>query len=69
MKLNWTIVLFTLLFFLALGFLIIYDNYARVGIWFQLSDLHHETFAMTAFAFAIGILIGAIIVSIKKNVA
>jgi hypothetical protein len=63
MKLNWIVILFTVLFFFAVGFLILYDNYTRVGIWFQLSDLHHETFAISAFALAIGILIGA---KIKK---
>ncbi len=66
MKLNWIITLLAVLFFFAVGFLILYDNYTRVGIWFQLSDLHHETFAMFSFALAVGILIGAIIVTIKK---
>jgi hypothetical protein len=67
MKLNWIVILFTALFFFAVGFLILYDNYTRIEVWFQLSDLHHETFAMSSFALAIGILIGAIIVSIKKQ--
>ena len=63
MKLNWIVIYLTVLFFFAAGFLILYDNYNRVGIWFQLSDLHHETFATASFALAIGILIGA---KIKK---
>jgi hypothetical protein len=63
MKLNWIVLLSTALFFLAVGFLILYDNYNRVGIWFQFSDLHHETFAISSFALAIGMLIGA---KIKK---
>ncbi len=63
MKLNWIVLHLTVLFFFAVGFLILYDNYNRVGIWFQLSDLHHETFAMASVALAIGILIGA---KIKK---
>ena len=66
MKLNWIIIVFTVSFFFVVGFLILYDNYTRVGIWFQLSDLHHETFAMSSFALAIGILIGAVVVAIKK---
>jgi hypothetical protein len=66
MKLNLIIIAFTVLFFIVVGFLILYDNYTRVGIWLQLSDLHHETFAMSSFALAIGILIGAIVVAIKK---
>jgi hypothetical protein len=66
MKLNLIIIAFTVLFFIVVGFLILYDNYTRVGIWLQLSDLHHETFAMSSFAFAIGIIVGAIVVAIKK---
>jgi hypothetical protein len=66
MKLNWVIIVFTVLFFFVVGFLILYDNYVRVGIWFQLSDLHHETFAISSFAFATGIIVGAIVVAIKK---
>jgi hypothetical protein len=31
------------------------------GIWFQFTDLHHETFTIASFALAIGILIGAVI--------
>jgi hypothetical protein len=69
MKLKWIIIVFTVLFFFVMGFLILYDNYTRVGIWFQLSDLHHETFALSSIVFAIGILIGAIIVTIKNSVA
>jgi len=53
-------------FFIVAGFLILHDNYTRVGIWLQLSDLHHKTFAMSSFAFAIGIIVGAIVVAIKK---
>jgi len=65
MKLNWIIIFFSF-FFIVAGFLILYDNYTRVGIWLQLSDHHHETFALSSIVFAIGILIGAIVVAIKK---
>jgi hypothetical protein len=61
MKQNWIVLLLIVLFFFVVGFLILYDQYARIGVWFQLSDLHHETFAISSFALAIGILIGAII--------
>ena len=61
MKLNWIAVLLTSLFFFGASFLILYDQYVKIGIWFQITDLHHETFAIAAFAVAIGILIGAII--------
>jgi hypothetical protein len=33
----------------------------KIGIGFQIADLHHETFAIAIFAVAIGILIGAVI--------
>jgi len=35
----------------------------KTGVWFQITDLHHETFAFASFALAIGIIIGA---KIKK---
>jgi hypothetical protein len=61
MKLNWIAVLLTALFFVGASFLILYDQYMKIGIWFQITDLHHETFAIASFAVAIGILIGAVI--------
>jgi len=63
MKLNWIAILFTMLFFVGTGFLILYDQYVRTGVWFQFADLHHETFAIASFGVALGILIGA---AIKK---
>jgi hypothetical protein len=63
MKLNWITILLTAGFFVGASFLILYDQYMKIGIWFQLTDLHHETFAIASFAIAIGILIGA---TIKK---
>jgi hypothetical protein len=59
MKLNWITILLTAGFFVGASFLILYDQYMKIGIWFQLTDLHHETFAIASFAIAIGILIGA----------
>jgi hypothetical protein len=61
MKLNWIAILLTALFFFGASFLILYDQYMKIGIWFQFTDLHHETFAIASFAIAIGILIGAVI--------
>jgi hypothetical protein len=61
MKLNWIAVLLAALFFFGASFLILYDQYMKIGIWFQIADLHHETFAIASFAIAIGILIGAVI--------
>ncbi len=61
MKLNWIAVLLAALFFFGVSFLILNDQYVKIGIWFQITDLHHETFAIASFAIAIGILIGAVI--------
>jgi hypothetical protein len=61
MKLNWIAIFLTALFFVGISFLILYDQYMRIGVWFQFADLHHETFAIASFAVAIGILIGAIL--------
>ena len=55
---NWITVSFSMLFFVV-GFLILLNQYLRIGIWLQLRDLHHETFALSSFALAIGILIGS----------
>jgi hypothetical protein len=60
MKLNWIVMLLTVLFFLVAGFLILYDQYTQIGVWFQLSDLHHETFALSFFSLAVGFLMGAV---------
>jgi len=62
MKLNWIVVLSTALFFFVAGFLVLYDQYSRIGAWFQFPQiLHHEPIALFLFALAIGIFIGAII--------
>jgi len=47
--------------FVIAGFLIMYDQYNRIGVWFQMADLHHETFALFALGLAIGTVIGAVI--------
>lgn len=65
MKLNWIILSLTVAFLFFASFLILQDQFTQIGIWFQFSDLHHETFALVIFALAIGIIIGAIIMSIR----
>ena len=46
-------------FFFVIGIIILFDQYLNLGVWFQLEDIHHETFALSSFALAIGILIGS----------
>ena len=52
-----TIILST--FFVALGIIILLEQYLNYGVWFQLQDIHHETFALSSFALALGIIIGS----------
>jgi len=47
-----------ILFFVVVGFLILWEQYINYGVWFQVGDIHHETFALASFALAIGILVG-----------
>jgi hypothetical protein len=49
------------------GFLILYDQYVQFGVWFQMLDLHHETFALIAFALAFGMLLGAVTISLRAR--
>lgn len=44
--------------FLLLGFIILLHQFLTWGVWFQPSDVHHETFALICFAVAFGICIG-----------
>ena len=46
--------------FAVIGFLILYNQYSMIKIWFQIEDFHHETLALSSFALALGIFIGAI---------
>ena len=66
-KINWIVMLFLVSFFFITGFLILNDQYSKIGVWYQLSDLHHETFAVISFALAIGIFIGAIVQRITSQ--
>ena len=44
--------------FFMIGFLILLEQYFNYGVWFQIEDIHHETFALSSFALGVGILIG-----------
>lgn len=50
------------LFFLV-AFLILFEQYVSFGVWFQVEDLHHETFALMLLALGVGVLIGSSIVA------
>jgi hypothetical protein len=51
----------------CLAFLILYQQEVTFGVWFQIGDLHHETFALASLALGIEVLIGASIVGIGKK--
>jgi hypothetical protein len=59
---RWFTVLVAALFF-VLAFLILYQQTITFDVWFQISDLHHETIALVFVALGIGVLIGAIVVA------
>ena len=45
--------------FLIISLIILIEQYLNYGIFFDLNDIHHETFALTSFSLTIGILIGS----------
>lgn len=47
--------------FLLLGFLTLLHQRMGGGVWFQIRDLHHETFALVCFAIALGVYVGKIL--------
>jgi hypothetical protein len=57
---RWIAVLVAVVFF-VLAFLILFQQKVTFGVWFQISDLHHETFALASVALGLGVLIGSII--------
>jgi hypothetical protein len=57
---RWVAVLVAAVFF-AVAFLILYQQKVTFGLWFQIGDLHHETFAIASVALGIGVLIGSAI--------
>jgi len=58
MSRKWIAFSLAMLFF-VIGFLISLDQYFSIGTWFQLGDLHHESFALSSFTLAIGIFVGS----------
>ena len=56
----WAAVLVAVVFF-VLAFLILFQQKVTFGVWFQISDLHHETFAIASAALGIGVLVGSVI--------
>jgi hypothetical protein len=55
---RWIAVLVAVVFF-VLAFLILYQQKVTFGVWFQIGDLHHETFALASVALGLGVLIGS----------
>ena len=47
--------------FFVLAFLILIQQKVTFGVWFQIEDIHHETFALASVALGIGVLIGSAI--------
>jgi hypothetical protein len=63
---RWVALLVAAVFF-AVAFLILYQQEATIGVWFQPEQLHHETFAITSIALGIGVLIGWMIGSFGQR--
>jgi hypothetical protein len=63
---RWVAVLVAAVFF-VLAFLILYQQKVTFGVWFQINDLHHETFALASVVLGIGVLIGSIITSSNER--
>jgi hypothetical protein len=63
---RWVPVLIAVVFF-AVAFLILFQQKESFGVWFQISDLHHETFAIAAVALGLGVLIGSAITEANKK--
>jgi len=57
---RWVAVLVAAVFF-VLALLILYQQKVTFGVWFQISGLHQETFALVSVALGIGVLIGSAI--------
>jgi hypothetical protein len=63
---RWVAVFVAAVFF-VLAFLILYDQKITFGFWFQINDLHHETFALASAFFGLGVLIGSAITETNKT--
>jgi hypothetical protein len=63
---HWVPVLIAVVFF-ALAFVILLDQKINFGLWFQITDLHHETFAIAAVAMGLGVIVGSVVTEENKN--
>jgi hypothetical protein len=63
---RWVAVLVAVVFFVV-AFLILYQQKVTFGVWFQLGDIHHETFAIASVALAVGVLVGAAITQTSRR--
>jgi hypothetical protein len=43
-----------------MGFLILLEQVVVYGAWFEIDDIHHETFAIAFFSLGFGIILGLI---------
>ena len=48
-------------------FFILLDHYFLTGVWFEIDDIHHETFVLSTAALGVGVLIGGILSDSKNN--
>jgi hypothetical protein len=63
---RWVAVLVAAVFF-AVAFLILLQQKITFGVWFQVGDLHHETFALAAVALGLGVLIGSAVTETNRT--
>jgi hypothetical protein len=69
MKWTWVIVFIIGASFFLSGFLIMLDQYMRIGVWIEWQDLlHHETFALAFFAVGVGVFIGLISQAVLRTI-
>lgn len=52
---------------LLVAFLILLHQYLNWGVWFEIRDVHHETFAVAAFTLAVGIWLGSLCEKRRKR--
>ena len=57
---RWVAILVAAVFF-VLAFLILFQQEETFGVWFQIGDIHHETFALASITLGLGVLIGSAI--------
>jgi hypothetical protein len=53
--------------FFTVAFVILLHQKLTFGLWFQIGDLHHETFAIASAALGLGVLIGYVVAEENKN--